>query len=241
MAGSTQTAALDKLIQESEDAIRRLEDIQKRKSAQSTPILRRISQHFHKNSPHLLNVLLAGSVLVVALGRLGQKHEYQVQCALGPCRVGVAPPLPPLCHRCKSGRQQPILHRPTTPPPAGSAGGLGGGAAAPAGGQAAGRGGGGGVGEQHRGTSGKAAGSGAAWRPRPAQRSLAARRGVEAAARRAAAIPSGCSAGVLCSRGSGSGVVGAKRWHHVLEETCACTGGNGSHQACHRLLLANLF
>ena len=78
---SSGTTDLDKLIQESEEAIKRLDAIQQRR--QNTPIWQRITRHFHKNSPHLLNVMLAGSVLAVALGRLGQKHEHQVRRRLG--------------------------------------------------------------------------------------------------------------------------------------------------------------
>jgi hypothetical protein len=71
------SAELDKLIAESEAAIKRLDAIQQRK--QGTPIWQRITRHFHKNSSHLINVMLAGSVLAVALGRLAQKHEHQVK------------------------------------------------------------------------------------------------------------------------------------------------------------------
>lgn len=68
---------LDRLIAESEDAIKRLDALQSKRS-----ILQRVKDHFRKNSAHLTNVLLAGSVLAVALGRLAQKQEHQV----GGCR-----------------------------------------------------------------------------------------------------------------------------------------------------------
>jgi hypothetical protein len=68
------TDDLDKLIQESEDALKRLDALQKKK-----PFLERVKIHFQRNNAHLINILLAGSVLAVALGRLGQKHEYQVR------------------------------------------------------------------------------------------------------------------------------------------------------------------
>ena len=67
------TDDLDKLIQESEDALKRLDALQKKK-----PLLDRVKIHFQRTNAHLINILLAGSVLAVALGRLGQKHEYQV-------------------------------------------------------------------------------------------------------------------------------------------------------------------
>ena len=78
---------LDKLIAESEEAIKRLDSLQRRADM---PLTQRLRRHFHKNSPHLINVLLAGSVLVVAMGRLQQKHEFQVGAG---ARVGQACPV----------------------------------------------------------------------------------------------------------------------------------------------------
>lgn len=70
---------LDKLIAESEEAIKRLDAIQKQRH--NTPLLQRIKNHFSKNSAHFTNVLLAGSCLAVALGRLAQKQDHQVRPA----------------------------------------------------------------------------------------------------------------------------------------------------------------
>ena len=82
------TDDLDKLIQESEDALKRLDALQKKK-----PLLDRVKIHFQRNNAHLINILLAGSVLAVALGRLGQKHEYQVRrCTPGGRVSGVLKP-----------------------------------------------------------------------------------------------------------------------------------------------------
>lgn len=81
------SSELDKLIAESEAAIKRLDELQQRK--QSTPFLQRIGRHLHKNSPYLINVLLAGSVLAVALGRLVQKQEHKVRAqGFGSCALG---------------------------------------------------------------------------------------------------------------------------------------------------------
>lgn len=100
---------LDKLIAESEAAIKRLDELQQRKP--STPFLQRIGRHLHKNSPYLINVLLAGSVFAVALGRLIQKQEHQVRaegfaspaarscCTLVRHAGCCPPPLVPPCGR----------------------------------------------------------------------------------------------------------------------------------------------
>lgn len=76
MSGPGQPSDLDKLIKESEEAIQRLDAIQK--ARHNTPLLERIRSHFVRNKAHVSNVLLAGTVLVVALGRLGQKQEFEV-------------------------------------------------------------------------------------------------------------------------------------------------------------------
>lgn len=74
---SKDLSELDKLIKESEAAIQRLDDVQK--ARHNTPLLERMRRHLHKNSPHLLNVLMAGTVLAVVLGRLDQKQKHQVR------------------------------------------------------------------------------------------------------------------------------------------------------------------
>ncbi|KAL4422658.1 hypothetical protein ABPG75_008855 [Micractinium tetrahymenae] len=74
---SKDLSELDKLIKESEAAIQRLDDVQK--AQHNAPLLERIRRHLHKNSPHLLNVLMAGTVLAVALGRLDQKHKHEAE------------------------------------------------------------------------------------------------------------------------------------------------------------------
>ncbi len=74
---SKDLSELDKLIKESEAAIQRLDDVQK--ARHNAPLMDRVRRHLHKNSPHLLNVLMAGTVLVVALGKLDQKHKHQVR------------------------------------------------------------------------------------------------------------------------------------------------------------------
>lgn len=67
---------LDRLIRESDEAIQRLDAIQK--ARHNAPLLQRVRNHFARNSAHLANVLLAGTVLAVALGRLAQKQEHEV-------------------------------------------------------------------------------------------------------------------------------------------------------------------
>ncbi|PRW20447.1 hypothetical protein C2E21_9012 [Chlorella sorokiniana] len=70
-----QPGDLDRLIQESEAAIQRLDAIQK--ARHDAPLWERVRSHFARNKAHVTNVLLAGTVLVVALGRLGQKQEHE--------------------------------------------------------------------------------------------------------------------------------------------------------------------
>lgn len=76
MSGPGQPSDLDRLIKESEEAIQRLDAIQK--ARHNTPLLERIRSHFARNKAHVSNVLLAGTVLAVALGKLGQKQEFEV-------------------------------------------------------------------------------------------------------------------------------------------------------------------
>lgn len=66
---------LDKLIKASEESIKRLEQLQNQK--RSLPFTQRVSNHFRKHGNNLISTALAGSVFVVALGRLNQKYEYQ--------------------------------------------------------------------------------------------------------------------------------------------------------------------
>lgn len=74
---SKDLSELDKLIKESEAAIQRLDEVQN--ARHNAPLLDRVRRHLHKNSPHLLNVVMAGAVLVVALGRLDQKYKHRVR------------------------------------------------------------------------------------------------------------------------------------------------------------------
>lgn len=67
--------SLDELIAESERSLKRLEQLQKKKDLS---IGQRFSSHLKRNSGHLINVALAGSVFVVALSRLNEKYSHQV-------------------------------------------------------------------------------------------------------------------------------------------------------------------
>ena len=83
-AATAEMADLDKLIKESEDALKRLDALQKKR-----PFMERVKLHFQRNNAHMINILLAGSVLVVAMGRLGQKHEYEVRRWMLDCELWV--------------------------------------------------------------------------------------------------------------------------------------------------------
>jgi hypothetical protein len=74
---------LDRLILESEESIKRLEELQKRPSVS---LGQRATRHFRKHGGNIVNAALAGCVFVVALGRLSQKYQYQVgRRGRGPC------------------------------------------------------------------------------------------------------------------------------------------------------------
>lgn len=73
---SGQPGDLDRLIKESEEAIQRLDAIQK--ARHNAPLLERVRNHFARNKAQVTNLLLAGTVLAVAMGRLGQKQEHEV-------------------------------------------------------------------------------------------------------------------------------------------------------------------
>jgi hypothetical protein len=77
------TSSLDELIRESEEAIKRLEAAQL--GTKGLPLSQRINLHLRKNSSAFINIMMAGSVLVVAVGRLAQKqqHEVRQQCWKG--------------------------------------------------------------------------------------------------------------------------------------------------------------
>lgn len=71
---------LDKLIAESEQSLARLDNLQNRANA---GIGQRFSSHMKRNSGHMINVILAGSVFVVALSRLNEKYAHQVRSRKG--------------------------------------------------------------------------------------------------------------------------------------------------------------
>ncbi len=66
---------LDELIAESERSLKRLESMEK-SANRSTG--QRINAHVKRNSGHMMNIILAGGVFVVALTRLNDKYAYQV-------------------------------------------------------------------------------------------------------------------------------------------------------------------
>ena len=67
---------LDRLIAESEEAIKRLESMEKR--GRGLPLTARLAGHMRRHGATLVNIGLAASVLAVAIGRLHQKYEFQV-------------------------------------------------------------------------------------------------------------------------------------------------------------------
>jgi hypothetical protein len=71
---------LDKLIKESEAAIERLEAAQK--EHRGLPLSKRVSNHLRRNSNHFIYMALSGSLMVVAMGRLSQKYQYEVGNAM---------------------------------------------------------------------------------------------------------------------------------------------------------------
>lgn len=73
--GKTGMENLDKLIAESEQSLARLESLQNKANA---GVGQRVSSHMKRNSGHMINVILAGSVFVVALSRLNDKYAHQV-------------------------------------------------------------------------------------------------------------------------------------------------------------------
>ncbi len=77
-----EVSELDKLIKESEEAIKRLEAAQS--GHRGIPFTQRLANHVKKNSSSFINIALTGSVLVVALGRLAQKQQHEVSQLLGP-------------------------------------------------------------------------------------------------------------------------------------------------------------
>lgn len=81
MAQHQELTELDRLIKESEEAINRLEAAQR--GSKGVPLPQRLAAHIKKNSSAFINILMAGSVLVVALGRMVQKAEFEVRGAAG--------------------------------------------------------------------------------------------------------------------------------------------------------------
>ena len=73
--GPLPIADLDSLIAESQAAINRLEELQKTRLT----IGQRLHKHFSRQGHGLVQAMLAGSVLVVAVSRLGLKNEYQAR------------------------------------------------------------------------------------------------------------------------------------------------------------------
>eukprot|EP00887_Chlorella_sp_A99_P000303 scaffold13.g303.t1 len=70
---------LERLIRESEEAIKRLETLEK--GGKGLPLGARVSAHLRRHGSTLVNIGLAASVLAVAMGRLGQKYEFQSRSA----------------------------------------------------------------------------------------------------------------------------------------------------------------
>jgi hypothetical protein len=68
---------LERLIAESEESIKRLDQLQKRPT-----FGQRASAHLRKHGNNLVSAALAGSVLVVAVGRLTQKYQHEVGAQL---------------------------------------------------------------------------------------------------------------------------------------------------------------
>ena len=64
---------LKELSKKLEGTVNRINEIEKK-----PPFGVRLRRHFKAQGGNITNVLLAGCVLSVALGRLGQKHEYEV-------------------------------------------------------------------------------------------------------------------------------------------------------------------
>jgi hypothetical protein len=73
--GSKSDAELNRLIQESEAAIKRVESLQKAKNA---PIGPKVVKHVKKQRNNLANVVLAGTLFGVAYLRLHDKWGHQV-------------------------------------------------------------------------------------------------------------------------------------------------------------------
>jgi hypothetical protein len=68
---------LDELIAESERSLKRLESMENTANRSAG---QRINAHVKRNSGHMINIILAGSVFVVALSRLNDKYAHQVRC-----------------------------------------------------------------------------------------------------------------------------------------------------------------
>ena len=66
---------LDELIAESERSLKRLESLQNNANRSTG---QKINAHVKRNSGHMINLILAGSVFVVALSRLNDKYAHQV-------------------------------------------------------------------------------------------------------------------------------------------------------------------
>jgi hypothetical protein len=68
---------VDLLLAETEASIRRLKALQQQRH--SATLGSRISSHFNRHGSNLVSLALAGSVLAVAVGRLGQKYEHEAE------------------------------------------------------------------------------------------------------------------------------------------------------------------
>lgn len=67
---------LDELIAESERSLKRLETMENNANRTRG---QRINAHMKRNSGHIINIILAGSVFVVALSRLNDKYAHEVR------------------------------------------------------------------------------------------------------------------------------------------------------------------
>lgn len=77
MTSGKADAELNKLIAESEAAIKRVEQLQKGNS--SLPAGQRISRHVKKQGANLTNIVLAGTLFGVAYLRLNDKWQHQAE------------------------------------------------------------------------------------------------------------------------------------------------------------------
>ena len=70
---------LDRLISQSEEALQRIENLKSGRSSQSAG--QRAVAHLTKHGSHIINLALAGCVLVVAYGQVTLKRKHEVLSA----------------------------------------------------------------------------------------------------------------------------------------------------------------